>query len=70
MRYDFGNDWERKFLWYRYRFLSNKSKPASHVRMFLKIEEKYSSKEIIDMLPSELRRLMRRVIELSAQVVE
>lgn len=70
IRYDFGDDWERKFLWYRYRFLSNKSKPASHVRMFLKIEEKYSSMEIIDMLPSELQRLMRRVIELSAQVVE
>lgn len=70
MRYDFGQDWECYFLWYRYRFLSNKSKPASHVRMFAKLEEKYTSKKIVDRLPPELLRLMARVIDLSEQVVE
>ena len=70
IRYDFGENWERYFLWYRYRFLSNKSKPASHVRMFTKLEEKYTSEEIKDRLPPELQRLMERVIELSERVVE
>ena len=69
-RFDFGKDWERNFLWYRYRFLSNKSKPASHVRMFTKLEEKYSSQEILSKLPSELTRLMNRIVELSEQVIE
>lgn len=69
-RFDFGADWERNFLWYRYRFLSNKSKPASHVRMFAKIEEKYTSQEILSKLPPELTRLMGRIVELSQQVIE
>jgi hypothetical protein len=69
-RYEFGENWERNFLWYRYRFLSNKSKPASHVRMFTKIEKEYSSEEIKKRLPSELQRLMERVISLSEQVIE
>ncbi len=68
--FDFGSDWERNFLWYRYRFLSNKSKPASHVRMFAKIEENYTSNEIKEMLPAELQRLVERVAELSQQVIE
>lgn len=69
-RFAFGDDWERNFLWYRYRFLSNKSKPASHVRMFMKIESKYNSDEIKTKLPIELNRLAVRVIELAQQVVE
>lgn len=69
-RFDFGSNWERNFLWYRYRFLSNKSKPASHVRMFTKLEERYTSQEILEKLPSELTRLMERIVELSEQVVE
>lgn len=69
-RFAFGEDWERNFLWYRYRFLSNKSKPASHVRMFAKLEDTYSSEEIITRLPPELTRLMKRVLELTEQVVE
>jgi hypothetical protein len=47
-----------------YRFLSNKSKPASHVRMFMKIESEYNSEEIKAKLPLELNRLAVRVIEL------
>ncbi|MEZ9136114.1 AAA family ATPase [Vibrio splendidus] len=69
-RFDFGSDWQRNFLWYRYRFLSNKSKPASHVRMFTKLEEQYTSREILAKLPSELTRLMERIVELSEQVIE
>lgn len=69
-RFDFGEDWERYFLWYRYRFLSNKSKPASHVRMLSKLEEKYTTEEITNNLPQELKRLMVRIIDLSEQVVE
>lgn len=69
-RFAFGDGWERNFLWYRYRFLSNKSKPASHVRMFMKIESEYNSEEIKDKLPLELNRLAMRVIELAQQVVE
>ncbi|MGF1907247.1 ATP-dependent endonuclease, partial [Aliivibrio salmonicida] len=69
-RFEFGSDWERNFLWYRYRFLSNKSKPASHVRMFTKLEELHTSQEILEKLPSELTRLMERIIELSEQVIE
>ncbi|MCG3726962.1 ATP-dependent nuclease [Vibrio cincinnatiensis] len=69
-RFDFGTDWERNFLWYRYRFLSNKSKPASHVRMMLKIEENYDAEEIKAKLPPELSRLMKKIIALAEQVVE
>lgn len=69
-RFAFGDGWERNFLWYRYRFLSNKSKPASHVRMFMKIESEYDSEEIKVKLPVELNRLAVRVIELAQQVVE
>ncbi|MCK8126152.1 AAA family ATPase [Pseudoalteromonas sp. 2CM39R] len=70
MRYAFGDEWERNFLWYRYRFLSNKSKPASHVRMILKIEDKYDADEIKAKLPPELTRLMNKIIDLAEQVIE
>lgn len=69
-RFEFGEDWERNFIWYRYRFLSNKSKPASHVRMFTKLESKYNAEQIKAKLPPELNRLVKRVIELTEQVVE
>jgi putative ATP-dependent endonuclease of OLD family len=69
-RFTFGDDWERNFLWYRYRFLSNKSKPASHVRMFSKLESKYTAAEIKTNLPSELNRLVERVLQLTEQIVE
>ncbi|AFI89755.1 MULTISPECIES: ATP-dependent nuclease [Pectobacterium] len=66
----FGNDYINKFLWYRYRFLSNKSKPASHLRMFSLIEDKYSNDEIIEKLPPELIRLLDKVVKLSEETVE
>jgi putative ATP-dependent endonuclease of OLD family len=69
-RFEFGDDWERNFLWYRYRFLTNKSKPASHVRMFMKLESKYNSIQIKKKLPPELNRLAERVIHLTTQVIE
>jgi putative ATP-dependent endonuclease of OLD family len=69
-RFEFGDDWERNFLWYRYRFLSNKSKPASHVRMFAKLEKKYNPEQIKEKLPAELIRLTERIIKLAEQVVE
>jgi predicted ATP-dependent endonuclease of OLD family len=69
-RFHFGTDWERNFLWYRYRFLSNKSKPASHVRMFSKIEDVYDTEIIKAMLPPELKKLTDRIIELADQVIE
>lgn len=69
-RFAFGDDWERNFLWYRYRFLSSKSKPASHVRMMLKIEEKYDADEIKAKLPPELIRLLERIVKLAEQVIE
>jgi putative ATP-dependent endonuclease of OLD family len=69
-RFDFGAGWERNFLWYRYRFLSNKSKPASHVRMFSKIEDTYDKEIIKSMLPPELKKLAERIIELAEQVIE
>jgi energy-coupling factor transporter ATP-binding protein EcfA2 len=69
-RFNFGDDWERNFIWYRYRFLSNKSKPASHVRMFTKLESKYNADQIKEKLPPELNRLTERVIQLTRQVVE
>ena len=70
IRYDFGENWEKYFTWYRYRFLSNKSKPASHVRMFSKIEEKYTPEEIKQTMPAELTRLIDRVVILADKVVE
>lgn len=69
-RFDFGENWERNFLWYRYRFLSNKSKPASHVRMFTKLESKYDDEQIKAKLPPELNRLVERIIKLTEQVIE
>ncbi|MEL5357822.1 AAA family ATPase [Serratia ureilytica] len=70
IRYGFSADYLKYFLWYRYRFLSNKSKPASHIRMFSKIEEKYTSEEIIGKLPPELIRVVEKTVTLLAEVIE
>ncbi|MFP1760903.1 ATP-dependent nuclease [Lonsdalea quercina] len=70
IRYGFSADYLKYFLWYRYRFLSNKSKPASHIRMFSKIEEKYTSEEIRAKLPSELIRVAEKTVTLLEGVIE
>lgn len=70
IRYEFSADHLKYFLWYRYRFLSNKSKPASHIRMFSKIEEKYTSEEIKEKLPPELIRIAEKTVTLLAEVIE
>lgn len=70
VRYNFKGDYLNNFLWYRYRFLSNKSKPASHVRMLSKIEEMYSDEEIVEKLPPELIRFSRRIQEILNEVIE
>lgn len=70
VRYEFSVDYLKYFLWYRYRFLSNKSKPASHVRMFSKIEEKYTPDEIREKLPPVLIRVADKTVSLLAEVIE
>lgn len=70
IRFKFYDDYLKYFLWYRYRFLSNKSKPASHVRMFSKIEDKYTPDEIRGKLPPELIRVADKVVTLLAEVIE
>lgn len=70
VRYAFSENYMKYFLWYRYRFLSNKSKPASHVRMFTKIEELYSPDEIRDKLPPELIKVAKKTIKLLREVIE
>ncbi|MEG1107131.1 MAG: hypothetical protein RSE20_10410, partial [Eubacterium sp.] len=70
VRYEFSDDYLKYFLWYRYRFLSNKSKPASHVRMFSRIEEKYTSDEIKAKLPSVLVRVADKTVTLLSEVIE
>ncbi|HEM6871313.1 TPA: AAA family ATPase [Providencia stuartii] len=70
IRYGFSADYLKYFLWYRYRFLSNKSKPASHIRMFSKIEEKYTSEEIKAKLPPELIRIAEKTVTLLEEVIE
>ena len=69
-RFEFGDNWERNFLWYRYRFLSSKSKPASHVRMFSKLCNEYTTGQIRAKLPPELNRLAERVIQLAEEIIE
>lgn len=70
IRYGFSADYLKYFLWYRYRFLSNKSKPASHIRMFSKIEEKYTPEEMRAKLPSELIRVAEKTVTLLEGVIE
>ncbi len=70
VRYHFPADYMKYFLWYRYRFLSNKSKPASHIRMFSKIEEKHSPDDIKRKLPPELIRIAKKTVVLLAEIIE
>lgn len=70
VRYGFSADYLKYFLWYRYRFLSNKSKPASHVRMFTKIEKKYTSDEIKEKLPPVLIRVSEKTVKMLAEIIE
>ncbi|HDM8373749.1 TPA: AAA family ATPase [Yersinia enterocolitica] len=70
VRYKFSADYLKYFLWYRYRFLSNKSKPASHVRMFSKIEEMYTPDEINEKLPPVLIRIAEKTVTILEEVIE
>ncbi|HIH8800878.1 TPA: ATP-dependent endonuclease, partial [Enterobacter hormaechei] len=70
IRYNFGDGYLNKFLWYRYRFLSNKSKPASHLRMLSLIKDQYSEGEIIKKLPPELTRLLDKVVKIAEEIIE
>ncbi|MGS2356703.1 ATP-dependent nuclease [Klebsiella aerogenes] len=70
IRYNFGDGYLNKFLWYRYRFLSNKSKPASHLRMLSLIKDQYSEGEIIRKLPPELTRLLDKVVKIAEGIIE
>ncbi len=70
IRFDFGEEYLNKFKWYRYRFLSNKSKPASHVRIFSRIEDDLTDQEIIERLPPEVHRLAAVIIALTNEVIE
>lgn len=45
------------FLWYRFRFLGNKSKPASHIRLINKI----AGNDLLNKMPQELKRLAAKV---------
>jgi predicted ATP-dependent endonuclease of OLD family len=70
IRFNFGENYLEYFSWYRYRFLSNKSKPASHIRMLLKVFSTYGDEEIIAMLPSELKRLLDKATEILEGTLE
>lgn len=70
VRYPFSTDYLNYFLWYRYRFLSNKSKPASHIRMFAKLEQQYTPAQIIERLPSELIKVAEKTVKLLSEIVE
>ncbi|MBV8874070.1 MAG: AAA family ATPase [Metakosakonia sp.] len=70
VRYAFGDGYLNDFLWYRYRFLSNKSKPAAHLRMFSLIQDKYNDDEIIRKLPPELTRLLDKVVKILEETIE
>ncbi|QIP92482.1 ATP-dependent nuclease [Serratia fonticola] len=39
-------DYLDKFIWYNYRFLGNKSKPASHIRLLNKLSDKVIGEEL------------------------
>lgn len=70
IRFNFSEDCLINFLWYRYRFLSNKSKPASHVRLFAKLEKQFSSDQIRSKLPPELQRMLSATIEMFEEIIE
>lgn len=63
-------NFETEFLWYRYRFLGSKSKPASHVRLFSKLEDIYTPEQIKEKLPDELKRLALKTQQILKDIIE
>lgn len=63
-------DFETEFLWYRYRFLGSKSKPASHVRLFSKLEDIYTPDKIKEKLPEELKKLALKTQQILEEIIE
>lgn len=49
------SDYLKKFIWYNYRFLGNKSKPASHIRLLNKLS--------IDVLGNRLPLVLKEIAE-------
>ncbi|OEF09561.1 ATP-dependent nuclease [Vibrio genomosp. F10] len=66
----YSDDYLNNFLWYKYRFLGNKSKPASHVRLFSKLEDTYTPEQIKEKLPKELKRLALKTQEILEETIE
>ncbi|EPZ4664753.1 hypothetical protein ACXN2H_001386, partial [Escherichia coli] len=58
--YKHDNGYLTKFVWYNYRFLGSKSKPASHIRLINKIKG-----SLVERMPSVLKELVERVGEIS-----
>lgn len=58
--YKHDNGYLIKFVWYNYRFLGSKSKPASHIRLINKIKG-----SLVERMPSVLKELVQRVGEIS-----
>ena len=66
----YSDNYLNNFLWYKYRFLGTKSKPASHVRLFSKLEEKYTPEQIKEKLPAELKRLALKTQKILEEIIE
>ena len=66
----YSDDYLNNFLWYKYRFLGTKSKPASHVRLFSKLEDTYTPEKIKEMLPKELKRLALKTQKILEDTIE
>ncbi|MCL8082517.1 ATP-dependent nuclease [Enterobacter hormaechei] len=58
--YKHDNGYLIKFVWYNYRFLGSKSKPASHIRLINKIKG-----SLVERMPSVLQELVQKVGEIS-----
>ena len=66
----YSDNYLNNFLWYKYRFLGTKSKPASHVRLFSKLEDTYTTEEIKEKLPTELKRLALKTQKILEEIIE
>ena len=66
----YSGDYLNNFLWYKYRFLGSKSKPASHVRLFSKLEDIYTPDQIKEKLPDELKRFALKTQQILKDVIE
>jgi putative ATP-dependent endonuclease of OLD family len=66
----YSDDYMDRFLWYKYRFLGSKSKPASHVRLFSKLEDIYPPDQIKEKLPEELKRLALKTQQILEDIIE